>query len=406
MAASQLNLAARNLIRHRTRTLVAMSAIAFGVVALLMTGGFIEWIYWAIREASIQTGLGHVQIVRPGFRKAGAANPKAFLLPQDAPELAAMRRVPGVEVVDERLLVSGLASTGETTVAFTGEAVDPESDRKISKALPVDGQNLSTDDPTGVLLGRGLAAALGAKPGDKVTLLVSVPGGGINAVEGLVRGLFATGAKAYDDSAVRMPIALGRDLLRVKGAHLWVVGLSATERTNAAIAQVRGSLGTVQFESATWFELSDFYRKSVILLSRQVNLVALLIAVIIVLGISNTLTMNVLERTGEIGTMMAVGTRRGRVLRLFVLEGLLLGLAGALVGLVLGLLLAAGLSRVGIPMPAPPGRTEGYSAQILVTLPLAVGAFALAVGSTVLASLYPALKASRLPIVDALRHNV
>jgi putative ABC transport system permease protein len=404
--ASQLTLAARNLTRHRVRTLISLSAIAFGVVALLLTGGFIEWIYWAIREASIQTGLGHVQIVRPGFRAAGAADPKGYLLPQDAPELAAVRKLSGVEVVDERLLVSGLASTGETTVAFAGEAVDPEADRKISKALPVEGQNLASADPNGMLLGRGLAAALSAKPGDKVTLLVSVPGGGVNAVEGVVRGLFTTGAKAYDDSAVRLPIQLGRELLRTRGSHLWVLGLSATERTNAAVGQVRATLGTVHFETATWLELSDFYRKSVTLLSRQVNLVALLIGVIIVLGISNTLTMNVLERTGEIGTMMAVGSRRGKVLRLFMLEGLLLGLAGALAGLAIGLAVSAGLSHVGIPMPPPPGRTEGYSAEILVTAPLALGAFILAVGSTVLASVYPALKASRLPIVDALRHNV
>src|SRR5688572_19813872 len=364
MGNSQIRLAARNLTRHRARTVVSLSAIAFGVVALLLAGGFIEWIFWAIREASIQTGLGHVQIVRPGVRAAGSADPKAYLLPQGVRELEALRKVAGVEVVDERLLISGLASTGETTVAFAGEAVEPEADRKVSKALPVQGEHMAGSDPAGVLLGTGLAAALGARPGDKVTFLVSLPGGGVNAVEGTVRGLFTTGAKGYDDSAVRMPIALGRELLRVQGSHLWVVGLSATERTDAAIAQIRATLGTVQFESATWFELSDFYRKSVTLLSRQVYLVALLIAVIIVLGISNTLTMNVLERTGEIGTMMAVGTRRRRILRLFVLEGLLLGLAGAIAGLGLGLLLAAWLSHVGIPMPPPPGRTDSYSAQI------------------------------------------
>jgi putative ABC transport system permease protein len=132
---------------------------------------------------------------------------------------------------------------------------------------------------------------------------------------------------------------------------------------------------------------------------------ALLIGAIIVLGISNTLTMNVLERTGEIGTMMAIGTPRKKILRLFVLEGLLLGVIGGLSGLAIGLLLAQALSYVGIPMPPPPGRTEGYSAQIMVTVRLAFWGIAMAVGSTILASLYPALKASRLPVVDALRYN-
>ncbi|MEO8186831.1 MAG: FtsX-like permease family protein, partial [Burkholderiaceae bacterium] len=284
--------------------------------------------------------------------------------------------------------------------------VDPDGDRKINKALALEGENLSSNNRIGVLLGRGLAAALGVTLGDRVSFLVSLPKGGINGVEGSVLGIFTTGFKAYDDSAVRMPLALGQALLRAQGSHLWVVGLSATERTEATVAYLRVRLPSERFEVASWVELSDFYRKSVTLLSRQVIVVAVLIGVIIVLGISNTLTMNVLERTGEIGTMMAIGTPRRTILRLFVLEGLLLGVVGGLAGLGIGLLLAQGLSYVGIPMPPPPGRTEAYSAEILVTVPLAFWGVAMAVGSTVVASVYPAWKASQLPIVDALRHNI
>jgi putative ABC transport system permease protein len=115
--------------------------------------------------------------------------------------------------------------------------------------------------------------------------------------------------------------------------------------------------------------------------------------------------MNVLERTGEIGTLMTMGTPRRGILRLFVLEGLLLGMIGGVGGLAIGWVLAQALSYVGIPMPPPPGRTEAYLAQIMLTPRFAVWAFVMAVVSTTLASLYPAWKASRLPIVDALRHN-
>jgi putative ABC transport system permease protein len=156
----------------------------------------------------------------------------------------------------------------------------------------------------------------------------------------------------------------------------------------------------------TWFQLSDFYRKSVVLLSRQIDIVALLIGIIIVLGISNTLTMSVLERTGEIGTMMAFGTPRARILRLFLMEGTLLGIVGGVIGLVFGYLLASLLSFVGIPMPPPPGRDIGYSAEILVTAPLAVTGVLVAVVSAGLASFFPARRAARLPIVDAQRQNV
>jgi putative ABC transport system permease protein len=402
---SQLRLASRNIRRHRTRTLISLSAIAFGVVALLLAGGFIEWIYWAIREAAIQTGLGHIQISRPGFRAAGFADPSAYLLPSDAPELKTVRSAPGAEVLDQRFVLNGLVSSGEITVVFTGEAVDPEADKLISKVLGVTGDNLSGADASGVLLGTGLANSLGVKRGDRVSFIVSRSGGGINAVEGHVRGTFATGVKAHDDSAVRMPLALGSQLLKLRGAHVWVVGLDATEHTDEAMAYLRARLPSNRFELASWRDLSDFYRKTVVLLSRQIYVVALLIGVIIILGISNTLTMNVLERTGEIGTLMAMGTPRGAILRLFMLEGALLGVIGGVGGLAIGFGLAELVSYVGIPMPPPPGRNTAYSAQILVTVPLALAACGIAIVSTTLAGIYPAWKAASLPIVDALRHN-
>jgi putative ABC transport system permease protein len=405
MEMPQLRLAARDLTRNHTRTLISLSAIAFGVIALLLAGGFVEWIFWAIREAAIQTGLGHIQISRPGFREAGFANPKGFLLPEGGDELQALRGAPNVEVVGARLIVSGLASSGETSIAFTGEAVDPQAETFLSRVLAVDGDNLAAGDRSGVLLGRGLAKALGVKPGDKVSFIVSLPGGGISAVEGRVRGTFSTQVKAYDDSAVRMPVALARDLLRARGSHLWVLGLNDTGKTDETITYLRQRLPPDRFEIKSWYELSDFYRKSVTLMSRQLDVVTLLIGIIIILGISNTLTMSVMERTGEIGTILAMGTRPRQVLQLFVLQGLLLGVIGGLLGLVIGYLLAKGISYVGIPMPPPPGRDTGYSAEILLNFRLAFWGAVVAVVPATLASLYPAWKASRLPIVDALRHN-
>jgi len=171
------------------------------------------------------------------------------------------------------------------------------------------------------------------------------------------------------------------------------------------MAYLRARLPGNRFELASWRDLSDFYRKTVVLLSRQIYVVAVLIGVIIILGISNTLTMNVLERTGEIGTLMAMGTPRRAILQLFVLEGVLLGVIGGLGGLAIGFGLAELVSYVGIPMPPPPGRNTGYSAKIMVTVPLALSACGIAIVSTTLAGIYPAWKAASLPIVDALRHN-
>jgi putative ABC transport system permease protein len=255
-------------------------------------------------------------------------------------------------------------------------------------------------------MGRGLAENLGVDVGDTVILLASTTTGGINAVECRILGLFFTISKAYDDSTLRAPLSLAQQLLRTSQAHRWIVVLDETGQTATAVSALRARIGAAQqLELVPWYQLADFYTKTVTLLSRQVTVVNIIIAAIIILSISNTLMMNVMERTGEIGTSMALGVTRGRILSRFLCEGLLFGLVGGMVGCALGLTLASVISAKGIPMPPPPDASQGYLGRIMVTWELALSALALAATTTLIASIYPAWKASRLVIVDALRHN-
>jgi len=402
-----LRIAFRNLWRQPLRSAIAISAIFFGVLALMLGGGFIEWIFWAMREATVYSKLGHIQIAKTGYFSQAQEEPSAFVIPGDAREFTQIPNIPHVRLVTTRLSFNGLASHKETTTSFIGEGVEPEKEESVSHLLHiVKGQNLATADPKGMILGQGLAKALDVDVGDPVILLVTLASGGINATEGRVRGLFFTVSKEYDDSALRIPIGLAKELLRVSGAHSWIVLLDDTETTGEVLPQLKKQLQASKgFEIKSWNELADFYNKTVTLYSRQMNVVKLIIALIIILGIANTMTMNVLERTGEIGTLMALGNPGKQIMRLFITEGLILGLIGGSAGVLLGYVLAEAISWVGIPMPPAPGMTTGFTGQIRVTLSLAAQAFVIAVTTSLIASLYPAWKASRLKIVDALRHN-
>lgn len=396
----------RNVVRQRRRALIALSAVSFGIIALILAGGFIDWIFWAMRESTIESRLGHVQVTRPGYKLAGHADPFSYLLPKDALELEILKSLPQVRAIAPRLVFGGLISHGDASISFLGEGVDSEQEALVSRALTVvRGRNLAADDDKGVILGLGLAASLGVKVGDKVVLLTSTAAGGINAVEGYVRGVFVTVTKSYDDTALRVPIALARQLLRTEGSHVWVALLDRTESVDGVSHELGQRLSGEAFDVTPWHELADFYNKTVELFSRQVLMVKLIIAVIIVLSISNTLIMSVLERTGEIGTSMALGMTRDAVMRQFVVEGLCLGVIGGGVGVSVGVALAHIVSTIGIPMPPPPGMTQGYKGEILVSWRLISGAMELALGTTLVASIYPAWKASRMVIVDALRYN-
>lgn len=404
-------LAYRNVLRFRRRSSFSIAAVAFGITALILASGFIEWMLVEFKETTIQSKLGHLQIVKPGYFVTGKADPYRFLFTGDpGKNLSENFTLPDgshpIKTVVPRLSFSGLISHGDATLSYIGEGIDPQEQAHFGNALKISsGSHLSADQPHQLIMGEGLARNLGVTAGDQVVLLANTATGGINAVEMTVGGLFSTVTKSYDDSALRLPITTAQQLLRTQGIHSWVVLLHDTAQTDAVLAALRKQLSPEQFEIVPWYQLADFYNKTTVLFSKQVQAIKLIIALIILLGISNTMTMNVMERTGEIGTAMALGVKKIDILRQFLCEGALIGGIGGALGVLIGLLLAAIISDIGIPMPPPPGMARGYTGEILITSNMVLEALVLAVATTLIASLYPAWKASRMQIVDALRHN-
>lgn len=404
----------RNALRQGRRSIVALSAIGFGVIALLIAGGFIGWILSEMRELSIRTWYGHVQVAKVDYWERGAADPAGFLVDDEPQAIARLRADDRVATLAPRLRFAGLVSHDETTLSFIGEGVDPEAEARFGRSLiflPRRGRNLEATDAatedgqeSGAVIGQGLAANLGVETGDLIVLLANTPSGGVNAVELRIRGVFLTANKAFDDSTLRLPLLVAQRLLRVEGVHSWTVLLKRSGDTDAVGASLRRSITAGGLEVRPWTALAENYLRTEALFGRQLGAMALVLGLLIVLGISNTMTTSVMERTAEIGTAMALGASSRSVLAQFMMEGALLGAFGGLAGAIVGLLLAVFLSWIGIPLPPPPGLDTPIVAAIRVDPALVIQAVLIAAGSTVLASIYPALRASRLVIVDALRH--
>ena len=411
---TDLKLALRNVLRHRRRSAMGVSAVAFGVVAVILANSFIDWALWAMRETTIRSQFGHVQVARKGYLDAGAAEPDKFLIDENAPERQQLRALPYVRVVAPRVSFSGLLAFGDSTVSFIGEGVDPVDEAAMQSSLRLpraainiaQGEDLSSDEPMGFVLGEGLAQSIGARVNDKVVLLVNTPGGGVNGIEGRVRGVFSTITKAFDDSALRVNRSAAHTLLRSTGDHRLVVLIERTEDTPGAVSDLQRRFAANGLEFTPWSELADFYNNTAALYERQFGVLQVIILVMVLLSVANSVNMTLHERMPEFGIMRALGRTGRDVFRLAVLETALLGVIGAALGVAVGSILAWIISAIGIPMPPPPNSESGFTAAIRIVPMILAAAFALGILASIGASLLPARHLARIPVVEALRRGV
>jgi len=403
----QLRLALRNLTRQRMRTGVTLAAIACGVAALILTGGFVRDIFVQLSEALIHSQSGHLQVAARGYFAGGTRTPERFLIPDPVPLRERIAATRGVSDTLARLGFSGLLNNGRSDLAVLGDGAEPEREARMGTSVRmIAGHALSADDPRGIVVGAGVAQALNLSVGDPVTLLVNTTQGALNTGEFVLAGIFQTFSKDFDDRAVRIPIAAAQELLDTAGASTIVIVLDRTEDTDRVAAELQTWVDSAGLELRTWVELNDFYEKAVALYKRQFGVLQLIVLVMVVLSVANSINMSTFERIGEFGTMMALGDRGDKVFRLVMTESALLGSIGAALGVALGVALALAISAVGIPMPPPPNGNLGYTATIRIVPSVLAMAFAVGFAATTLAALLPAYRASRTPVADALRENV
>lgn len=405
--ANLFKLASKNLFRHRGRTAAALAAVAFGVAALILSGGFVQDLYFQLGESLIRSQSGHLQIARAEYFAAGSRSPEKFRIedPQQVKERLA--RIDGVTHLMARLSFSALLNNGRVDVPVFGEGIEPEQEAALTTAAQMlSGRRLSEKDRYGVVVGEGLARSLRVAPGDPVTLLASTLDGALNTVEFEVVGVFRSFSREYDERALKVSLHAAQELLATSDANLIVVLLDRTERTAAAYEEVARAIGPRGLVVKRWEEVNDFYANTVALYDRQFAVLRIIILIMVVLGVANAVSMGVFERMSEFGTMRALGNRSRFVFALILGECLLLGIAGAAVGVIAGAIIALGASAIGIPMPPPPNSNVGYTAQIHVLPAVVMQALTVGVLATVLSGVLPALRARRVGIVDALRSAI
>ena len=396
-----LRLASRNLLRNPGRSFVMMATVAIGVAALFMLDGLNYGTAQQYRYYAIHLKYGHGQLNTHGYRGQTFEKPWDHWIDQPGELLAALRGMPEVAHVFPRVVFYGMLSNGHLSITGKGLGGDYKEEAEFfNYPSMIEGEPLA-GQPDGVALGVGLARALAAKVGTNLTLLASTVDGTNNSTVLRVVGVFHTGMKDFDDHCFRLQLATTRQLLDTERIESIAIGLKDDSGWDAFARKVGTRFPALD---ATAFEILDkvYYQTTIDWLNAQFAATLLIVVVIIMLGITNTISYTVLERREEIGNLRANGDAASDVMTLLLYEGVLSGVVGATLGLVGAYLINTLILPHGLEFPPAPGFTRPFYHIIELRLQWALYAAAIGVGVAALATLLAGWRQVSLPIAQLL----
>jgi len=413
---SWCKLAARNLVKNGRRSLFTVLAIGLGYAAVNVFGGFTKYIFTGLAESYIYAQAnGHLTIFKNGFLSHGKVDPARYMLSQVEVQSiqAVLRSFPQVLLVTSQLHISGLLSNGEVSTVFIGVGRVPSDVRLINgyaqgmvgRIKLFTGRPLEDTIVFGVGLSSGLAKQLNLVHGSDGMAIAPTMDGQINALDVQVFHLFDAPFEILNDTLMVVPLAFAQSLYSTKNVDRLIILFEDTEQTEPmriVLAQVLAHKG-LDVEIKTWNELNVYYTKVKDMFSVIFIFLFVIVFVIVVMSIINTVSMAVMERTREIGTLRALGTQRRGIMTLFSIESLMLGVLGALLGFGLTLMSWV-IVKVMEPTWIPPMIPMRVPLEVHLVPEYLILSLMVLLLLTLVAAIPPVRKAVRMNIVEALGH--
>jgi len=405
-------IAVRNLMRYRRRTLLTSSLIVIGVVFVLVfiavTGSIKSLLIGQITDSM----LGHLQVHKRGYVASIDNLPLTITLSQQ--EIDTVEQIlsdlPDIESYSPRIKFGGLFSNFVETTNIRLNGVVPDRELTTVPLLPeriIEGTvNLTKG---GILIPELLARGMKVKVGDAVVVIATNRDGSVNGrqftVAGILESVTGPGGR---DGYIHIDDAV--DVLRMEQREISEIVVRLTdfemlqnlyESLLSRLSDKRNKAGKPIFEVHTWEKLSPFYN-----IARMIDIMTFFIKIMLIamvlISIMNVMVMAVYERMREIGTISAIGTMPGTILSMFLLEGLSIGIFGAVIGDIAGCIIIYILNISDITFNF--GRQTGLLLAPRVDAVDVLVVSVIVIIVSVAASLQPAFKASRMEPINALRH--
>jgi ABC-type lipoprotein release transport system permease subunit len=408
----------RNVWRHSRRTIIVLIATTLGLALLLFFDGLFGGSEQAIFGNAVKLQGGNVLIHATGYRERARRMP-LLPVPDDEAVLQAAQAQTHVIAASRRIKTGGMVSSRESTLPVSIIGIEPQ--REAATGLLAEnvarGRYLAAGDEDLLLIGQALADRLEVGVGDRVTLVGRATHEQIRRRTVTVVGIYDLGLPEVEKNTVYVSLAEAQILFDLRGqATEVVVSLEGVGQEESVLGSLRSALPANQegseaapgYEVDSWYTLNPEMMQALAVNEQVMAMFGLVVLLVAAVGILNLLLMAVFERTREIGILAALGLKRRQILALFLQEGVLIGLIGALVGSLLGGAVVWYLSRVGLPWSA--GEYSELTALMGDRIYFRMGidqllgrALTVAVIAA-LASLYPAWQASRKEPAEALHY--
>ncbi len=404
-----VELAWRNMWRNWRRTAIALVAIVLGLILLLFFDGMITGSDQAIFGNAVRLYGGNIQIHAPGYRAKASRLPMYPLDNADAVVQAADAQ-PQVVAAAKRINTGGIITSDEGSfpVSITGLEPTVETPVSIQAENISRGRFLSADEGDAIVIGQGLADLLKVNVGDRVKLLGRSQRGQMRQRTMTIVGIYDLGMREAEERAVFMTLPEAQTLYNLRRQATEVaVTLQNVGQEKAVLATLKTALPGVEVDS--WQTLKPEIRETMQTKQVFTSVMGLIVVLIASIGILNLMMMAVFERTREMGVLAALGMKGRQIMGLFLLEGTLIGLVGAVIGCLLGLLLLGVVGQVGIDLSFASGMGEigalmGDRLYPSVTVGGVISRGVAVAFIAMLASLYPAWQAARQEPAEALHH--
>jgi putative ABC transport system permease protein len=407
-----IKIALLSLLRRKVRLGLTLSSIGVSVFAATFYYGFMQQSYWGLGESFARSGQGHILIAQNNWFEA--AKQDDHRVPRD--EMEELRQLileqptlaRDISAISLKRHFTGLVGTSEGSQVFVAAGVSPEGYGQLMGWAPItEGEPINEYAPYGINIGKQLAEKLGVQVDDGVALMLSTDDGRINAIDATIQGISDSGSRARDEVALTIPLpaaleALASDQIDVMALSLYET--EATQRVRSEVAILLKKTGS-KLTVRSWDEVADYYQNVRALYNRIFGGILMVLTLVTSLAVGNTVLMSVYERSQEIGILRAIGGRGSYVTRIFLWEGLLLGLMGAALGLI-GLFAFEVIGNLmgGIWMPPPPGSSKPYPLTLMLDSLGVLSILGLCLVVTISAAFVPAFLGSRRNIAQLLAH--